>query len=200
MTPPLVVMDVGDVLIRTVPMAHHRQLARHTGLPCQQVADRIENSGIVTSFETGQLTATGFVDTLRRLLPRPGLTAAAVEHAWNAVIADPDLILAPIAAELAAEKRLVLASNTNPFHWRLVHARLAGVGIRAPALLSFEIGAAKPDPRFFAALQSVPRGDHPVVYVDDLPENVAAARRCGLTGWVHRDARETSAYLGQLPT
>jgi hypothetical protein len=47
----LVVVDVGDVLMRTAPMAHHREFARRTGLAWEHVADSIEGSGIVAAFE-----------------------------------------------------------------------------------------------------------------------------------------------------
>lgn len=151
MNPPLVVMDIGDVLIRTVPTAHYRELARRTGMAWEQVADTIESSGIVAAFERGQLTAAGFANAVRRLLSRPGLRTKEVEEAWNVVVAEPDPVLAPVAACLAAAGRLLLASNTNPFHWRLVRGRLAGVGINAPACLSFEIGCTKPDPKSLPA-------------------------------------------------
>ncbi|MGH3621086.1 MAG: hypothetical protein ACRDQ5_04755 [Sciscionella sp.] len=201
MNPPLVVMDIGDVLIRTVPMAHHRELARRSQLPSEHVVDRIENSGIVGAFERGELADADFVDAVRRLLAHPGLLANDVERAWNAVIADPDPVLVPVAARLAAQGRLLLASNTNPFHWRLVRARLAGVGVNAPAYLSFATGYAKPDLRFFTGLRTAaPQADGPVIYVDDRPENVQAACRRGFTGWIHRDSTATAVYLRNLPT
>lgn len=177
-------------------MAQYRELARRTGLPWEQVAERIEGSGVVDSFEHGQLTTEGFADAAARVLSCPGLRTEEVGEAWNAVIAEPDPVLAPLAARLAAADRLSLASNTNPLHWRLVRHRLAAIGITAPAWLSFQIGYAKPDPRFFAAVSaSTPHADHRTVYVDDRPEHVEAAGRHGWIGWLHRDAAETVQFL-----
>jgi glucose-1-phosphatase len=199
--PPVVVMDIGDVLIRTIPMAQYRKLAQCTRIPWEHIAERIEGSGSVTAFERGEITSADFVDALRRLLSYPGLSAIDVESAWNAIVAGPDPILAPLAASFATQGRLRLASNTNPFHWRVVRTTLASVGIYAPACLSFEVGYTKPDPRFLAALCATVRlADGPVVYVDDRLDNVNAACRRGLTGWVHRDSAVTAAYLRALPT
>ncbi|MGH3328956.1 MAG: hypothetical protein ACRDPT_14395 [Streptomycetales bacterium] len=187
------------MLIRTAPLAHHRELARRTGLPWRRVADDIENAGIVTAFERGQLTDVGFADAIRRLLSRPRLRTEEVEEAWNAVVAEPDPILAPVAAHLAAAGRLLLASNTNPFHWRLVRSRLAAVGINAPAWLSFEIGYAKPDQRFFAAVNAgEPQADARTAFVDDRSENVEAASQHGFIGWLHRHPASTARYLSDL--
>lgn len=194
-------MDIGDVLIRTVPMAHYRELARRAGLAWEDVADRIESSGVVAAFERGERTALAFVESVRKLLAQPGLPASEIERAWNTVVAEPDPVLVPLAARLAAQRRLLLASNTNPLHWRLVRTRLAGVGIDVPAHLSFEIGYAKPDLRFFTALcAAAPQADGVAVYVDDRPENVEAARRRGLAGWVHRTGRTRDlGVLGLTP-
>jgi len=196
---PVVVMDVGDVLVETVPMAHYRELACRTGLTWEQVAGRIEGSGIVRGFETGRLTCTEFASEVRGTLGCPELRPEDVREAWNAVLARPDPVLAPIAACLAASGRLLLASNTSPWHWQVACRRLADAGITAPACLSFEAGHAKPDSRFFTALCRLgPRAGAGGVYVDDRPEHVEAAARHGLTAWLHTDARATARYLAGL--
>lgn len=197
MNTPLVVMDVGDVVVRTVPMAHYRTLGRRTGLAWEHVADHLEGSGAIAAFECGRLTAAGFVEAVRRSLSVPDLSTDQVEEAWNAVVAEPEPVLVPTASRLAAAGRLLLASNTNPFHWRIVHRRLANVGISARACLSFDVGCVKPSPRFFAALRVAAPSSH-VVYVDDRRENVQAASTLGWIGWVHREPTATVDYLHDL--
>lgn len=198
MTRPLVVMDVGDVLITTSPMAQYKALAQMAGVTWQQVADCIEDSGIVTQLERGALDEDQFGSQVRQLLKRPRLSIGDIHQAWNRVIAEVEPIVAGAAAQLAPQARLVLASNTNPIHWRLVHARLRHHGIEAPAVLSFQVGVAKPDPAFFTAL----RRAHPhldgAVYIDDRADNVAAAARAGLAGRLHQDPAETAAALRSL--
>lgn len=198
MTPPIVVMDVGDVLITTTPMAQYRAIAQQVDLTWQQVADRIENSGVVAAFERGALDEDQFGDQIRHLLRRPDLPIGTIHQAWNRVIAEVEPIVAGAAAELAVQARLILASNTNPIHWRLVRARLRRSGIDVPAVLSFEVSASKPDAAFFAAF----RRAHPylgeAVYVDDRADNMAAATRAGLLGWLHRDPVETATRLRKL--
>jgi len=193
-------MDVGDVLVHTVPMAHYRALARYTGTPWERVAEIIEGTHIVSSFETGHMTPADFTDAVRALLSRPALRDQDVRRAWNAVVSDVDPVMTRVACRFAAPGRVLLASNTNPFHWQAVSARLAAAGVVAPACLSFEIGCAKPGRDFFAALAaSYPQATR-AVYIDDRADNVTAAVRYGLTGLLHRDPADTAGRLSDLLT
>ncbi len=199
MSQPIVIMDVGDVLVRTVPMAHYRQLASHVGQDWRTVAAAIETSGTVSRFETGQLTEATFADALRAVLGCLWLANEDVQRSWQAIIGPADSDVGTIAADLARARRLVLATNTNPFHWRVVRNRLSELGISCPAFLSFEIGSAKPAQAFFDSLICAGlRGAREAVFVDDRVDNVEAARRCGWAGWLHRDAKETARYLAYL--
>jgi HAD superfamily hydrolase (TIGR01509 family) len=193
----MVVMDIGDVLVRTVPKAHHRALAALAGRREDEVAGGID--AVAVAFERGELSEDDMVAAVRTGLGWAGLPAGEVERAWNEVIGAVDPVVAGPAARLAAAGRLVLASNTNPFHWRLIQVRLAAAGVDCPAYLSYEIGAMKPAPAFYTALagggRPVPAGS---VFVDDKAENVAAAHDAGLTGWVHTDPAETAERLGAL--
>jgi FMN phosphatase YigB (HAD superfamily) len=190
----IVVMDIGDVLIRTVPKAHHRALAGLVGRGADEVAAGID--GVAVAFESGELSEDEVVAAVRTGLGWAGLPAEDVERAWNEVIGAVDPIVAEVAARLAAAGRLVLASNTNPFHWRLIRTRLAEAGIDCPAHLSYEIGAMKPADAFYAAVLA---GDPPVapgsVFVDDRADNVTAANAHGLTGWLHQDPTATAEHL-----
>jgi FMN phosphatase YigB (HAD superfamily) len=195
----VVILDVGDVLINTHPDAHYRALAGILGIPWRHVRLTIEHSGVVPEFELGHLSETQFADALRELLAAPHLPAAAVELAWCAVIGPIDNVIARPARSLSSAGRLMLASNTNPTHWRRIHSSVEQAGITAPALLSFEAGIAKPDPSFFTALtELIPRTVRCDLYIDDRAENVAAARAAGLPTARHTDPRATSARLADL--
>ena len=104
-------------------------------------------------------------------------------------------IFTPAPAALSALGRLepdvvpVLVSNTNALHWEGV-LRVAPelprlVPLRA---LSFEVGAAKPDPaHFHAALARAGARSEDALYADDRPELVEAARGLGIDGFIVTD-------------
>jgi putative hydrolase of the HAD superfamily len=177
-------IDVGNVLVRTVPDGHHRALARHTGLTVAEVADRIARAGLAAAFDTGRLGGPGFAVAVSRALDGR-LQPAAVAAAWRRVIDEPDPAMVAVVSPLARAGRVVLASNTDPLHWTVVRRRLQRAGLTAPAALSFRIGIAKPDPAFFRHLAAQYVRGRDAVFVDDRPDNVAAAAATGLPGWVH---------------
>jgi len=193
----IVVLDVGDVVLRTVPMAHYRALAGWSGLPWQTVAARIESVGLVARFETGTVSQQRFADAVRLALGTPSLTRSAVRAAWIAVLGAVDPRIAEPAARLASARRLVLASNTNAFHWPVVCRRLHDAGLAAPAVLSHRVGAAKPAADFFRALgRQIPL--HRAVLVDDRSENVSAGAEHGLAGWLHEEVPATARMLNRV--
>jgi putative hydrolase of the HAD superfamily len=81
---------------------------------------------------------------------------------------------------LAGRHRLACLSNVNALHW----ARCVELGIDAlfeAHLLSHELGLRKPEPEIYAvaaARLAAPPAD--IIFFDDAPANVAAARRAGM--------------------
>lgn len=201
MTDTVIAIDVGDVLITTTPMAHYRALARRVAAPWRQVQAAIEDTGVVTGFETGIVTPIEFTEVVSRALAEPGLRQGEILDAWAAILGPLDPITTAAAAKAAATGRLLLASNTNPAHWPLIEMRLRLAGIDAPACLSYLIGHAKPDVGFFRRLDGfMPSGTHAAVFIDDRPDNVAAAVRHGLAGWQHTNSARTAAHITSLLT
>lgn len=199
MTRPLVVMDLGDVLVRTVADAQYAALAELTGVPSPRWAAAADGTGLVAALEEGRV---GFPAFAADLLARAGanpLPLADVEEAWNNVVGGLDDRVASAAAPLASQGRLLLASNTSPPHFARIHRLLVAAGIDAPACLSYEIGHRKPDDAFFLALADADARVRPgAVFIDDRAEHIAAARRHGLTAHHHRDSEATAAYLRSL--
>jgi epoxide hydrolase-like predicted phosphatase len=66
-------------------------------------------------------------------------------------------------------------------------------------VISGEVGMRKPEPRIFElAIELIGLPAEDCVFIDDIPENIAAAEAVGLTGVLHRSATETSARLTEL--
>jgi len=196
---PLIVMDVGDVLIPTRPAAQWRALGRRCGLPWRAVADAAEASGIVRAIEAGRTSDQEFFAAMRSVLGRPELSDLEIRRSWNAILTDAEPTMAAVARRCAEAGRLLLASNTNSLHWPEVRRRLRGAGVSAPAVLSFEIGHCKPSAAFYEALAAAdPRVPHNAIYIDDRSDNVAAAARFGMAGWRHRDPAMTGRRLSDL--
>lgn len=197
----MLISDVGDVLLTTRPGAHHQALAALTDRPVAQVAAAVEADRIVAQFERGELNGPAFAAALRTALAAPNLTDDDLRAACNAVLAAPvQQLVAPVAV-LAARGQLVIASNTNPWHWPLVRQRLAAASLdvdSVPVVLSHEIGHAKPEAGYYEVL--LRHIDHlpSAVFVDDKRANIDAAREHGLEGWIHTDVAASAARITTL--
>jgi len=78
--------------------------------------------------------------------------------------------------------RLVLVSNTDPLHWRHIDRTFEVGKLFDELVLSYEVGAIKPDRRMFVvALQKAGVEAQEALYVDDLEENVRAAAEIGMS-------------------
>ena len=190
------IADIGDVLIETVPGAHHQALAATTRHSIAGVERLVESAGLPADFERGTIDPATFAARVREVLGTPGLTDETLTSAWNAVIGQPIPAVVDAVIPLAMAGRLVLASTTNPWHWALVRHRLTAAGLpEVPAVLSFATGTAKPEDAFFDAVRAVIGGAGDAMFIDDRSVNVAAALRHGFTGWTHTDVAATVATI-----
>lgn len=199
MTRPLVVMDLGGVLVRTAADAQYTALAELTGIRPHRWAAAAEATGLVTALEEGRIDFPAFAADLAARVGADPLPFQTAEDAWNKVVDGLDDQVATAAAPLARQGRLLLASNTSPTHFARIRYLLAEAGINAPACLSYEVGHRKPADAFFHALAAADRRvGSGAVFLDDRVEHVAAARRHGLTAQLHHDPQATTAYLHTL--
>ncbi|MBX3728896.1 MAG: hypothetical protein KF858_06900 [Candidatus Sumerlaeia bacterium] len=80
--------------------------------------------------------------------------------------------------------RVAICSNTNASHWDFLLERYPRLrGLADEPFLSFEMGMVKTDPGFFPEiLRCTGRPPEAHLFVDDLEENLAAARAVGIPG------------------
>ncbi len=82
---------------------------------------------------------------------------------------------------LKKQAGLFLLSNTNAIHIEAIQRKYSFLKMFDGLVLSYEVGIAKPDPGIYqAALRTAGVTAEAAVFVDDLPENVAAAREAGI--------------------
>ncbi len=200
--PSLIVADLGGVVIRIDPERSHRCWAELSPLSPAEVAGRLFPDEVYEAFERGQVSGPHYLAHVRDQL-RSGADDAALAACFNDIYLGIDAdVLDTLAARRAAGSRLVALTNTNQLHhdhwWPRYREPL---GVFDHVYLSFELGARKPEPACFQAVLDAERvapGD--AVFIDDLPENVDAARAVGLAGIHHTSAAQLSNALEQLIT
>lgn len=124
---------------------------------------------------------------LTRLVVRLGLSASAEElmDLWHQ--ATPDEEARSVVGELrAAGYVTVLATNQQPERREWMRDVLHYDGLCDLDAYSCVLGLAKPDPDYFRrVLEMLAMPAHEVLFVDDNPENITAARELGMATVLH---------------
>jgi len=97
--------------------------------------------------------------------------------------------------------RIVYASNVEPVTWSGLRRKFHLDECADGAALSFRLRSLKPARRFFTAairITRVPPSE--IFYLDDLPENIRAARALGISARRVRSPADTLAILRKLRT
>ncbi len=109
-----------------------------------------------------------------------GATVEEFREAWQRIFTPNEPMWRRVRELSAAGHRLILFSNTNAIHCPWVFAEFPEFSLFDHAVLSFEVGAIKPQPAIYQHAVDihslVPRE---TLYIDDLPENIATGREFG---------------------
>ncbi|MFT4217906.1 MAG: HAD-IA family hydrolase [Micropruina sp.] len=138
--------------------------------------------------EVGCLTGErDFPDALAQAMRRHRVQAypADVAQGWLDIVVDPRR-LELVDAVRARGVRVALATNQHRFRGLHMREVLRLDEHFDAAYYSFELGAAKPDAGYFTrVLDDLGEPPETVLFVDDLPDNVRAARSLGIDARLH---------------
>lgn len=172
--------DLGNVLVHVDKDLAIREIANLPGLDPDRVM-QIAASNIETAFEKGLFSIEGYIDELQqRYNVLHGITVEQLVTIWQKPFAinQPVWDLVPTLKRQAA---VILLSNTNELHIRAIEAKYSLLKELDNAVLSFRVGARKPEEQIYReALQIAAADPDECLFIDDLPENVAVAQQLGI--------------------
>ncbi len=128
--------------------------------------------------ERGVVNPEAFRAGMGKILPSP---PADFDTWWCSIFADEPLVEASWLRELSQRHRMGLLSNTDPIHFGYIRRQFEE--LLAPFdffVTSFDAGAVKPAEAIYAAAER--QAECPperILYFDDIPEFIAAARARG---------------------
>lgn len=189
------VFDLGNVLVR---FSHDRMCAQ-VGDLCGRTAAEIRplllGSGLQWRFERGHVTPEEFHAEFEQAVGRR-LDPAALRHAASDIF-EPQPGMRDLLDALKSQGlRLVLLSNTSTVHFEFISRAFDVLEPFDAHVLSFEVGAIKPEPAIFAAASAAAAcAPHECFYTDDIPEYVAAGRAFGWHAEVFTDPASLKRHL-----
>jgi putative hydrolase of the HAD superfamily len=170
--------DLGGVLVDWGGTAPLVELSRDVLEP-ERVRLFWLESEWVRRFETGRCSpeafAAGVIDELNLHIAPTEFLDAFISWDKGPLPGSVDLV-----RSLKAQYQIACLSNNNILHWNNPPLREL-VSLFDPCLVSFEIGLMKPEPAVYAlAVQRIGKPPRKIIYFDDQPECVRAAKEEGL--------------------
>ena len=183
--------DIGRVLLDfDFETSLARLLPATSAEPRERLALLLEKKD---EFEAGLIEADSYIAWALGVLESPA-TANEFRAAWRSIFTPNEPMWRHVAELAAAGHRLILFSNINTIHWPWVPEAFPRFSVFHGAVLSFESGFIKPDPRIYDyAIAKYGLDPADTLYIDDLPKNVASGREAGFRSWQY-DLNDHAAF------
>ncbi|MGA3243850.1 MAG: HAD family phosphatase [Bacteroidota bacterium] len=206
--PAFVIFDLGNVLVYIHPEAFLQTLGIDSPENRRIYQKRVIE--IVKTYERGEDSTEKFLDNLDRLF---NVRESGVVHqgghgqhsrddfrrAMLSIIGRPVPGMEELVRSLAPKVPLGLLSNTNPLHFDACMENLRVLRFIPSHFLSYRLRSLKPGPGIFEQTIDLLQLDpHDVLYIDDIPENIEAAERAGLNGYLFVGHEKLAERLSEL--
>jgi FMN phosphatase YigB (HAD superfamily) len=178
--------DLGNVIAGFDHMIFCRRLSGEgSPLSPEEIYRIVFREGYNDRFETGSLGGEDFFEELKAPL-RLSIERDRFREIWCDIFREnPGMTF--LLEALRERARLVLVSNTNPWHLEYTRQRYSFLASFHQLVLSYEVGCRKPAPGIFqAALDAAGAPPDRCLYFDDMEENVEAAASLGIPAVLFR--------------
>lgn len=195
---PIVVFDLGKVLVDFDYTVAAKKIAARSTKHIENLHDFLGGSSVLIQFETGLLTNEQF---FREIQNATGFTGSADEFAgYFADIFVPIPEMVRLHDELRQKKiPTYIFSNTNDIAISHVRRRFPFFGNFDGYILSYQVGAMKPNAKIYEALEELAGRRGPdIFYIDDRPENVHGGAARGWQVVMHESPDKTRAAMNRF--
>jgi len=188
--------DLGNTLIKLAYERVLENICRNATATRDQLVDLLERAGGYRDMERGAIS---FLDFYHFVCDNAGYRGSIQElrQIWSDFFDGTMPGMEELLARVRERYRVAFLSNSNEVHAEIIPRRFAGLFHKDDRfILSHRFKVAKPDPEIFRrALEVLGALPHHVVFIDDLIENVMAARTVGMRAYQFVDADSLAAQL-----
>lgn len=175
----VIVFDLGNTLIRFDHNISANKIANLFGLDQKKIYDIFFDSPLTRAFEKGQISPRDFHKKAAELLGLK-LSYKVFISIWNDIFWE-DEEMCGLARQLKKSYRLFLLSNINRSHFDHIRHKFGIIKIFDEVILSFMVGAIKPDRIIFEDVVRRAGGDRKkLLYIDDREDLVKEAGLLGI--------------------
>jgi HAD superfamily hydrolase (TIGR01509 family) len=195
---PVVVFDLGKVLVDFDYSIAARKVAARSARPLGDLISLLSTSPLIIQYECGQVTRREFYEKVRDAVGFQGTLEEFSGYFADIFTEMPDMIA--LHAELRQRGvPTYIFSNTNDLAIEHIKKNFPFFKDFDGYIYSHEIGAMKPDPRIYAAMEKMcGRNGADIIYLDDRPENVQGGLKHGWKAVLHETPEKTREVLENM--
>jgi putative hydrolase of the HAD superfamily len=180
MPPKLLIFDMGHVFVDFDWEDICGEFCSKTGVARSELNDAL---GYLSSlgYEKGNISTADFLSEANKKL-KTNLHIDEFHKIWNKNHLE-NSEMAALLQKLRTERPLYLLSNTNESHWDYLENNFHVSRHFEERILSFQVRTSKPDKKIYEEV--LKRSGHlasECLFVDDLEENIQAAKNIGMQG------------------
>jgi glucose-1-phosphatase len=153
---------------------------------------------LTLQYETGYISTDGYLNGLRTVFFNK-FTNAQLEKAFSCIIQQPVKGMKDLVKLVSVKCQTALVSNTNEIHYEYSKKKLDGFSIFQKHYLSYKLHIMKPAHSFYDAIikdQAILPSR--MLFVDDIAENVEAAKSAGIQAIRFKSMRELEVDFKKL--
>ena len=173
-----IIFDLGNVVLNYDHGRSVKRIARLADWPEDEVESFVFGD-LKNNFNRGKISAKEFYTRVRERFAL-GIDLDSFTVLWCDIFwENPDVV--GLLPALSRKYPLYLLTNTDILHFKYILDNFAVIPHFKKVFASYQMGTAKPDREIFLrALQSIAQPAQRVLYVDDEPSFINAARDCGM--------------------
>ena len=196
------IFDFGGVIVDINPLLVGQSFKKLGIKNVDEVHQKAVSKGLYLGLEKGLITTAEFRDELRAISGIK-LTDLQIDNAWNSMIIRFPKSRFELLKQLKKNYKIYLLSNTNEIHYQYFNQYLVdNLGVSClddfftECFYSHRMKLRKPNPLIYIKMIEA-TGIDPAktLYIDDLAENIEAARELGFQGIIHNPEEEINQYF-----
>jgi glucose-1-phosphatase len=191
-----VLFDLGNVIVYIDFGAFWRELGFLR--PEEMVLFKDGYTSLTLQYETGYISTDEYLENLKKVFKNK-FTVVQLEKAFSSIIRQPVEGITDIVKRVSIKCRTALVSNTNEIHYKYSLIKLDGLKLFQKHYLSYQLNVMKPARGFYDAIikdQGILPSD--MLFIDDIAENVEAAKSAGIQTMLFRNIEELETDLKKL--
>ena len=193
----LVLLDLGNVLIRFDHAIIARKLSKLSRKPIFAIVPQFIRSGLGELFDEGKIPPEEFVSRVIRDLSLKVKPEEFISI-WNDIFAE-NPGMEEVVRDLKKKYPLFVVSDTNALHFDFVRERYPILQYVDQFILSYQLGVRKPHPKIFEeALRGARTTADRTFFADDRKDIVEAAAYLGFQAFQFSDVESFKKELRRL--